>query len=302
MMIDADGALRAYHPDDVPGLDRLAHAGAPGNWWGIVTERRNAERRAAGAGRGRSRAGLPCVADESRGSREGARDRSAALRRFARRSVPRVARGVRDGTRLQARRLRIRDARGATTAASGLRRDLRRRRGAGAPGRRRFDRARRAPRHSVRPAPWRHLRASVHYVLFCGSGNGRPRPRRGDRRRRRASRGGPPRSRDAARARVADAALLASLLACSRASLSPRGEVAEWLMAAVLKTARRESVSRVRIPPSPPSKATPECPHPRPWRSVFSAAMLRRPASRPMTARSEPQTSEALRAERWPSG
>jgi hypothetical protein len=37
MMIDADGALRAYHPDDAPGLDRLAHAGAPGNWWGVVT-------------------------------------------------------------------------------------------------------------------------------------------------------------------------------------------------------------------------------------------------------------------------
>jgi len=37
MMIDADGALRAYHPDDAPGLDRLEHAGAPGNWWGVVT-------------------------------------------------------------------------------------------------------------------------------------------------------------------------------------------------------------------------------------------------------------------------
>ncbi len=37
MMVDADGALRAYHPDDASGLDRLEHAGAPGNWWGIVT-------------------------------------------------------------------------------------------------------------------------------------------------------------------------------------------------------------------------------------------------------------------------
>jgi len=36
-MIDADGALRAYHPDDASGLDGLDHAGAPGNWWGIVT-------------------------------------------------------------------------------------------------------------------------------------------------------------------------------------------------------------------------------------------------------------------------
>jgi hypothetical protein len=38
MAIDADGALRAYHPDDLPGLDQLAHAGASGRWWGIVTE------------------------------------------------------------------------------------------------------------------------------------------------------------------------------------------------------------------------------------------------------------------------
>jgi hypothetical protein len=37
MRIDADGALRSYHPDDASGLDQLEHAGAPGNWWGIVT-------------------------------------------------------------------------------------------------------------------------------------------------------------------------------------------------------------------------------------------------------------------------
>lgn len=37
MAIDADGALRAYHPDDT-GLDRLAHAGAPGNWWALATD------------------------------------------------------------------------------------------------------------------------------------------------------------------------------------------------------------------------------------------------------------------------
>jgi hypothetical protein len=37
MMVDADGALRAYHPDDASGLDRLEHAGAPGNRWGLVT-------------------------------------------------------------------------------------------------------------------------------------------------------------------------------------------------------------------------------------------------------------------------
>ena len=37
MAIDADGALRAYHPDD-SGIDRLAHAGAPGDWWALATD------------------------------------------------------------------------------------------------------------------------------------------------------------------------------------------------------------------------------------------------------------------------
>src|SRR5215470_7277362 len=38
LAIDADGAFRAYHPDDQPGLDSLAHAGHPGNWWALVTD------------------------------------------------------------------------------------------------------------------------------------------------------------------------------------------------------------------------------------------------------------------------
>jgi len=38
MSIDADGAFRAYHPDDEKGLDHLANAGRPGNWWGLVTD------------------------------------------------------------------------------------------------------------------------------------------------------------------------------------------------------------------------------------------------------------------------
>ena len=38
MAIDADGAFRAYHPDDRLGLDSLAHAGHPGNWWALVTD------------------------------------------------------------------------------------------------------------------------------------------------------------------------------------------------------------------------------------------------------------------------
>lgn len=37
MVIDADGAARAYHPDDT-GLDRLAHAGEPGKWWALATD------------------------------------------------------------------------------------------------------------------------------------------------------------------------------------------------------------------------------------------------------------------------
>lgn len=38
MTIDADGAPRAYHPDDVSGLDKLSAAGHPGNWWALVTD------------------------------------------------------------------------------------------------------------------------------------------------------------------------------------------------------------------------------------------------------------------------
>ncbi len=36
MDIDADGSPHAYHPDSGKGLDHLANAGRPGNWWGIV--------------------------------------------------------------------------------------------------------------------------------------------------------------------------------------------------------------------------------------------------------------------------
>lgn len=38
LAVDADGAFKAYHPDDRPGLDALAHAGHPGNWWAVVTD------------------------------------------------------------------------------------------------------------------------------------------------------------------------------------------------------------------------------------------------------------------------
>jgi hypothetical protein len=38
LAIDADGAFRAYHPIDRIGLDSLAHAGNRSNWWALVTD------------------------------------------------------------------------------------------------------------------------------------------------------------------------------------------------------------------------------------------------------------------------
>src|ERR1700687_1022686 len=38
LAIDADGAFRAYHPNDRLGLDSLAHAGHRGNWWALATD------------------------------------------------------------------------------------------------------------------------------------------------------------------------------------------------------------------------------------------------------------------------
>jgi hypothetical protein len=38
LAIDADGAFRAYHPNDRLGLDSLSHAGHPGDWWALVTD------------------------------------------------------------------------------------------------------------------------------------------------------------------------------------------------------------------------------------------------------------------------
>jgi hypothetical protein len=37
MTIDADGAPKAYHPDNI-GLDDLENAGKPGEWWALVTD------------------------------------------------------------------------------------------------------------------------------------------------------------------------------------------------------------------------------------------------------------------------
>jgi hypothetical protein len=38
MMIDADGGYHAYNRDNKLGLDYLANAGKPGNWWALVTD------------------------------------------------------------------------------------------------------------------------------------------------------------------------------------------------------------------------------------------------------------------------
>lgn len=38
MEVDADGAYRAYHPDNRLGLDSIEHAGHPGDWWALATD------------------------------------------------------------------------------------------------------------------------------------------------------------------------------------------------------------------------------------------------------------------------
>ena len=38
MAVDADGAFRAYHPGNRLGLDSIEHAGYPGNWWALATD------------------------------------------------------------------------------------------------------------------------------------------------------------------------------------------------------------------------------------------------------------------------
>ena len=38
LAIDADGAYRAYHPNDRLGLDSIKNAGHTGNWWALATD------------------------------------------------------------------------------------------------------------------------------------------------------------------------------------------------------------------------------------------------------------------------
>lgn len=39
--VDADGAYRAYHPNNRLGLDTIKDAGHPGNWWALATDTGN---------------------------------------------------------------------------------------------------------------------------------------------------------------------------------------------------------------------------------------------------------------------
>jgi hypothetical protein len=38
LAVDADGAFRAYNPNDRLGLDTIQHAGHPRNWWALATD------------------------------------------------------------------------------------------------------------------------------------------------------------------------------------------------------------------------------------------------------------------------
>lgn len=38
LAVDADGAFKAYHPNNALGLDSIEHAGHPGNWWALATD------------------------------------------------------------------------------------------------------------------------------------------------------------------------------------------------------------------------------------------------------------------------
>jgi hypothetical protein len=45
LMVDADGSPRAYSPNPGQGLDYLADAGSPGDWWALVTDNGRADGR-----------------------------------------------------------------------------------------------------------------------------------------------------------------------------------------------------------------------------------------------------------------
>ena len=175
MMIDADGALRAYHPDDAPGLDGLEHAGAPGNWWGLVT----ADGTPSGAALVQRESDPAPGFHVSQTSLEDSAKEPADPQRYVDAlAVPYLALQevfLTDlGCRLGDFAFVTREAlNGSQRASAAIFADVA---AAGLPvGEGSIALAERlaipsSPRHGGT------LRASVHYVLFCGSGNGRPRP------------------------------------------------------------------------------------------------------------------------------
>ncbi len=174
MKIDADGALRAYHPDDAPGLDQLEHAGAPGNWWGIVTDDGTPGGEPLVQGEGDPAPGFyvsqTSLADPDRELADPQRYVDAA-------AVPYLALQERFVTELGCKlgdfALVTREANdGSTRASAAIFGDVAAPElpvGEGSIAL--------AARLGVPPDPRSGgaFRASVHYVLFCGSGNGRPR-------------------------------------------------------------------------------------------------------------------------------
>jgi hypothetical protein len=175
MTIDADGALRAYHPDDVSGLDRLEHAGALGNWWGIVTADATPSGAALVQREGDPAPGFYISQTSLEDPEKKATDPQRYVDSLA---VPYIAlqdvfvtelacrlgdfafvtREALDGTEHSSAAIfadvaapELPVGEGSIALAERL----------GIPS---------SPRHGGT------LRASVDYVLFCGSGNGRPRP------------------------------------------------------------------------------------------------------------------------------
>ena len=195
MMIDADGALRAYHPDDAPGLDRLEHAGAPGNWWGVVDGRRHAGRRARSC---RARAiPAPGFYVSQTSLDDPAKEPDDPRRYVDALAVPYLALQevfVRElGCKLGDFAWVTREEVGGVAARVGG--DLRRRRGAASSRRRGIGRARGAARHPVEPAQRRDLSRLGSLRALLRIGQRTAAPGRGDRRGGRATRRRPARSR-----------------------------------------------------------------------------------------------------------
>ena len=175
MMIDADGALRAYHPDDAPGLDRLEHAGAPGNWWGVVTIDGTPGGEAVVQGAGDPAPGF-YVSQTSLADPEKALDDprryvdALAVPYLALQEVFVRELGCRLGDFAWVTRAEVG---GVEHASAAIFADV------AAPqlpvGEGSIALAERLAIPSS-PRSGGTFRASVHYVLFCGSGNGLPRP------------------------------------------------------------------------------------------------------------------------------